>query len=116
VNYPHLVHGLNGSFQFNNNEIIIDSLTTNINKSSIALSGSFKNLLAYLFIDDQKLLVNADFYAKKIILDELLANDNSTKKDGEYTLSLPKNISFNLNTKIDTFLFRKLKPDIFLQP
>lgn len=109
VNYPHLVHGLNGSFQFNNNEIIIDSLTTNINKSSIALSGSFKNLLAYLFIDDQKLLVNADFYAKKIILDELLANDNSTKKDGEYTLSLPKNISFNLNTKIDTFLFRKFE-------
>lgn len=113
LNYPYFLNGLNGSFQFNNNEIIIDSLVTNVNNSYISLNGSFKNLLAYLFIDDQKLLVNATFYSKKIILDELLANNSSSKKDTVYTLKLPSNLSFNLNTKVDTFMFRKFFAENF---
>ena len=113
VNYPYLINGLNGSFQFNNNEIIIDSLITNINSSYIGLKGSFKNLLAYLFIDDQKLLVNATFYSKKIILDELLLDESSSKKDTVYTLNLPSNLSFNLNAQVDTFMFRKFKAENF---
>ncbi len=113
VNYPYLINGLNGSFQFNNNEIIIDSLITNINSSYIELNGSFKNLLAYLFIEDQKLLVNATLYSKKIILDELLLDESSTKKDTVYTLTLPSNLSFNLNAQVDTFMFRKFKAENF---
>lgn len=113
VNYPYLLTGLNSSFQFNNNEISIDSLITNINNSYISLEGSFKNLLAYLFIDDQKLLVNATFYSKKIILDELLLDESSTKKDTVYTLNLPGNLSFNLNARVDTFMFRKFKAENF---
>lgn len=113
MNYPYLLTGSNGSFQFNNNEISIDSLITNINNSYIELQGSFKNLLAYLFIDDQKLLVNATFYSKKLILDELLVDESSTKKDTVYTLNLPDNLSFNLNARVDTFMFRKFKAENF---
>ncbi len=113
VNFPYSLQGLNGSFQFNNNEIIIDSLVTNFNSSYISLQGSFKNLLAYLFIDDQKLLVNATFHSKKIILDELLSSIGTSKKDTVYTLNLPRNLSFNLNAQIDTFSFRKFKAENF---
>lgn len=113
VNYPHLLSNLNASFQFNNNEIIIDSLQTNFNKSAISLNGSFKNLLAYLFIEDQKLLVNANFHAKKIILDDLLTSNNNTKNNNDYSLILPQNISFQLNTKIDSFYFRKFEAKNF---
>lgn len=113
VNYPYLITGLESSFQFNNNEISIDSLATNLNSSYIELKGSFKNLLAYLFVDNQKLLVNATFYSKKLILDELLMDDNSTKKDTIYNLTLPQNVSFSLNTRIDHFQFRQFKAEQF---
>lgn len=114
VNSPYLISGLESSFQFNNNEIIIDTLATNLNSSYIELKGSFRNLLAYLFVDNEKLLVNASFYAKKLLLDELLEDKNTSEKDTVYKLVLPKNISFNLYTKIESFSFRKFKAEQFV--
>lgn len=110
INYPYQLNELNGNFQFNNNEIIIDELKTSLNNSIFSVSGSFKNLLAYLFSENQKLLVNAKLHSQKIILDELLINNKDTTK---YELVLPENISFQLNTKIDTFQFRKFEAKDF---
>lgn len=99
---------LNGAFRFNNNDILIDSLSTKVNSSTLSFSGKFQNLLAYLFIPEEKLAVYANIESPKLILDELLL-DSKENNDSTYTFSLPDNIAFKGKAVIDTFSFRKFK-------
>lgn len=98
---------INGSFEFNNNDVFIDSLKFNTNNSHFELDGKFKNLLAFLFVEGEHLAVKTNFYSSKLVLDEFLASNKEDSKNGNYTLRLPANISLDFNAKIDTFQFRK---------
>lgn len=96
----------NAHFLFNNNVIKIDSLITTINQSPIRISGVFKNLPAYLFVENEQLTINASLASSKIRLEDFLfqSDENNTV---EKEISLPENIYFTFKTKIDTFIFRR---------
>lgn len=103
----------NGFFKFNNNEIKIDSLSTVVSNSPIFIKGKFTNLLAYLFVEGEWLDVNASLVSSKFMLEDFLISKSSSKKDSIYEINLPKNVSFNLTTKIDSFSFRRFKATHF---
>ncbi|MCO6499005.1 MAG: hypothetical protein J5I47_01330 [Vicingus serpentipes] len=107
INGTHTLKNMNGSFQFNNNNIRVDSLSAQTQQSNFKLKGNCNNLLSYLFIDNQTLTIHTKLYATKLVLDELLINDEKSIKDSNYTLALPNNIRFNFSATIDTFQFRK---------
>ena len=113
LNNPTYIKNINGAFQFNNNDVQIDTLKFNINKSSFELDGKFKNLLAFLFVEGEYLAVKTNFSSNRIILDDLLTKSNSSNNSKEYTLNLPKNIVLLFNAKIDTFQFRKFSATEF---
>jgi hypothetical protein len=110
-NNPNAVKNINGTFQFNNNTIDIDSLIFDINNSKFKVDGRFKNLLAFLLVENEYLAVKTNCHTNKLILDNLLttSSENST----EYTLNLPENVSLNFNATIDTFQFRKFNATNF---
>jgi len=109
IDQPITASNFSGAFKFNNNDILIDSLTAQVNNSHIRLTGKFKNLLSYLFIENENLYVNAHIHSTKLMLDELLLKDEKAVKDSAYTINLPHNIEFSLRAEVDTFSFRKFK-------
>jgi|1_EtaG_2_1085319.scaffolds.fasta_scaffold03396_4 hypothetical protein len=109
---PYQLINANAYFEFNNNLIKIDSLTTTVNHSPVYISGVFKNLLAYLFVENEKLEVTASFTSPKFMLEDFLLQSSSSNQS-EQEVSLPDNITFTFTTQIDTFLFRRFKADHF---
>jgi len=109
VNHPVMFEQLNGAFQFDNNNIKIDSLNGKLNAKKFNVKGKFNNLLAFLFLQNEPLTVYGTIEASKLVLDELLLKDETAVKDSNYTLSLPKDITFKCNMVIDTFTFRRFK-------
>ncbi|PJA09576.1 MAG: hypothetical protein COX70_01450 [Flavobacteriales bacterium CG_4_10_14_0_2_um_filter_32_8] len=107
INNPKTINNINGSFIFNNNDVQVDTLNFNINKSDFELDGKFKNLLAYLFIEGEYLAVQTNFHSNNLVLDELLMANSESKNEKIYTFNLPQNIHLNFNAKVDTFQFRK---------
>ena len=106
-NTPQLFKNINGHFLFNNNNIKIDSLKAQTNDSKFSFKGNLTNLLAYLFVENEKLTVNTKLHANKLVLDDLLLDNNADPDDSVYVLQLPKNVDLKFDAKIDTFLFRK---------
>ena len=106
TNSPRTLNKVNGFFKFDNNSIQIDSLLAEVNQSDIRVKGKVNNLLAYLFLENEKLNIYTHLKSNKIILEDFLLNSEEAIADSNYTIQLPKNISFNFKAKIDTFNFR----------
>ncbi|MFH0867591.1 MAG: AsmA-like C-terminal region-containing protein [Bacteroidota bacterium] len=98
--------GIEGKFEFSNNDLIVNSLSLMINKSDIKLKGYFKNLLSFLFLEDQKLLIDANLTSVNTELDNLLQY-NTTTTDTTYRLIFPEKIEFKLNVDISKLTFNK---------
>lgn len=103
---PRKYDKINGKFEFSNNDLIIDSLSLMINQSDYKLKGYFKNLLSFIFLKDQKLLIDANLASAKTELDDLLQY-NTTSTDTTYRLLFPEKIEFKLNANISKLTFRK---------
>ncbi len=110
-NNPNTVKKINGTFKFNNNDIDIDSLNFDINNSNFKLDGKFKNLLAFLFVENEYLAIKTNCHTNKLVLDDLLTN--TTDNSSTYTLNLPDKVILNFKVTIDTFQFRKFNATNF---
>lgn len=97
---------INGNFQFSNNDVIIDDLTGAISKSDFSVSGYFRNVLSFLFLPNQSLLVDADVKSNNIDLDDLLT-DESTSNETSYKLQFSEKFDFKLNVSIGKLNFNK---------
>ena len=98
--------GINGEFQFSNNDLIVDKLSGKVLSSDFSLKGYLRNLLSYLFLEDQKLLIDADLTSVNIDLDELLEN-KTTSHDTAYKLSFSDKLDLKLNINIGKLDFKK---------
>jgi uncharacterized protein involved in outer membrane biogenesis len=105
-NDPRKYTGIEGKFEFSNNDLIVNSLSLMINKSDMKLKGYFKNLLSFLFLENQKLLIAADLTSVTTELDNLLQFSTSTT-DTTYRLIFPEKIEFKLNVDIGKLIFNK---------
>ena len=105
-NDPKKYSNINGEFQFNNNDLIVNKLTGSLLSSDFLLKGYFRNLLSYVFLKNQKLLIDADLTSVNIDLDELLKNTTSSN-DTSYKLSFPENLDLKLDVDIGKLNFNK---------
>lgn len=90
---------LNGTFVFNNNDIESKSFSGNYMSSDFVLKGSFRNILPYLFLENQNLLIDANIESNNIDIGELLET-SSGKTDTVYQIKFPDNIQFHLAIKV----------------
>ena len=105
-NSPIKYKNLNGSFNFNNKDLLIKHFEGNIANGDFEMKGSFINLLAYTFLPDEKIKVKADFISSSLKLDDFLIYKKSST-DTIYRLRFSERISFDLNLDIKEFWFRK---------
>lgn len=93
-----------GDLEFTNNDININVLTGRISGSDINLKGSFANVIPYIFIENQKITVNADLFSENINLDEIIGAKNYSNAKSK--LQFSDNYDFNLNLNINNINFR----------
>jgi len=97
-----------GNFQFNNNDIIIDSLKAFTESSDFKLNGYFRNALSFIFIPAQKISVDAGLKSNKMLLDELLFS-SVKQNDTIYKMQFSEFIDYNLDVNIKHLLFRRFE-------
>ena len=95
---------VNAGFTFRNNDVRIDSLSLNYNETDLDVSGYFKNLIAYIMLDDEPLFIEARIHSKYIDLKKLFTGDSEENAPG---FALPENIKLSANVSIDKLDYGK---------
>lgn len=97
---------LDAYFVFNNNDIDINNFSGNISGNDFVLRGAFRNVLAWLFLDDQQLTVDASFRSHSINLKPFLKDKSeASAKNTEYQLRFSPHVNFNLDSEIGYLKF-----------
>jgi hypothetical protein len=102
VKYTHL----NGSFKFSNKDLVINRFTGRFAESDFSMKGYFINILAFVFLPDEKIKIKADFKSDNLKLDNLLKSAQD-ENENTYRLQFSKNINFDLNLDLNNFSFNK---------
>lgn len=103
-NNPYRVEHVNGTFYFHNNDVQTDNSALNVNGSHIILKGLFKNLIAFLMLENEKLDATT-----QINIDKLNLNDwQSENNKAESGFVLPSNIHLISELRINGLTYNKL--------
>lgn len=99
---------INGSFVFDNNDLIVDEFKGKVSGSDFLLKGFLKNSLPWLFLENENLNIEASLKCNKLNLDELLVDDDKpTLHDTIYEVKFPEYLRFDLNIFVDRLHFRR---------
>lgn len=107
-----LVKDVNGSLQFNNNDLALSDVTAQIGNSDFKLNGFFKNVITFLLFEDQPIGIETDLRSDFLDLDQLFAlgfGKNEKGKTGEYEFSISRNINLNFNCDIKRLRYKRFK-------
>lgn len=107
---PVIVSDLNGSLQFNNNDLALSNCRASIGNSDLVLNGLFKNSITFMLFENQPIGIEADLKSKFLDVDELFSMAFDDQKSGEYQFSISPNIHVNFNCSIDRLQYRRFKP------
>ncbi|ARS37933.1 AsmA-like C-terminal region-containing protein [Pontibacter actiniarum] len=104
---------LNGNFIFKRNDVGVSRFTGKLGESDFTINGMFKNVMAWLLLERQRLLVEADFSSNYLNFDQLLSEELNTPeaaRTGEnYKFIISPNIAFDLSASINRLRFRRFR-------
>ncbi|WP_276498289.1 AsmA-like C-terminal region-containing protein [Pontibacter litorisediminis] len=110
---PLPLSSLNGNFMFKRNDVAVSDFKGKLGESDFAINGMFKNVMAWLILENQRLLVEADFKSRYLNFDQLLSEEQNTPegaRTGEgYRFIVSPNIAFDLSASIDRMRFRRFR-------
>ncbi|WP_299758872.1 AsmA-like C-terminal region-containing protein [uncultured Pontibacter sp.] len=110
---PLPLSSLSGNFMFKRNDVAVSDFKGKLGESDFTVNGMFKNVMAWLILENQRLLVEADFKSRYLNFDQLLSEEQNTPEDartGEsYKLIVSPNIAFDLSASIDRMRFRRFR-------
>ena len=109
-NSPIKYNNINGTFKFNNKDLIVNDFTGNIAGSDFKLKGYFINILAYAFLPNEKINVKANFSSSYLNIDDLLKYQIKDS-DTIYKLRFSDRLNFDLDLNIKKLKFRKFKAE-----
>ncbi len=111
-NSKHSYDSINGSFLFDNSDIIVNDFRGVVEGSDFSLKGLFRNILPWLFINKEDLSIEAKLKCRKLDLNELLVDEGkSTRRDTVYELRLPEHLHLDLNSSISTLHFKHFEAE-----
>ena len=118
------VKNLNGTFQFNNNDLALSNVSGMLGSSDFRLNGLFKNIITFLLFENQPVGIEADLKSRYLNLDELFAygfgKDSDRGDSSEYEFSISPNLNLNFNGTVDNlhykrFTGRELRGDLLVK-
>jgi AsmA-like C-terminal region len=111
---------LNGTLQFNNNDLALSGVNGKLGNSDFILNGFFKNIITYLLFDNQPIGIETDLKSDFIDLDQLfeIGFGQSDTNSTEFSISPNIHLNFNCNIKkmnYKRFNLRKIKGDLLVR-
>ncbi|MBN2681891.1 MAG: hypothetical protein JXR58_05250 [Bacteroidales bacterium] len=108
--YDYYLKNLSARFQFKNNDLKIDSLRFNLNDSDFFTRGYFKNIISYMFLDNQVIEVVGEISSEKLRIEDVMPVASLSEGNSvEDYIILPKDININVGLKLGSFSFGKFE-------
>ncbi|PTX22317.1 AsmA-like protein [Pontibacter mucosus] len=108
---PLPLRNLNGNFMFKRNDVAVSDFKGKLGESDFTVNGMFRNVMAWLILENQRLLVEANFSSRYLNFDQLLSEEQNTpeaaRTGDSYKFVIAPNIAFDLSASIDRLRFRR---------
>lgn len=98
----------NGKMTFYDNTMVIEKLSGNAGSSDFHFAGNIRNLLPYLFIPGEVMMMEAIMHADHIRLDELLQHEQSESVT-EYKLRFSERLQLDMDVSIEELHFGRFE-------
>jgi hypothetical protein len=121
------LNNLNGTLQFNNNDLAMSNVSATLGNSDFLINGFFKNVITFLLFEDQPIGIEADLKSNFLDVDQLFAiafgkpsEGKQDEKKQQYEFSISRNINLNFNCDVSALRYRRftghsLKGDLLVK-
>ena len=109
---PVLFSNLNGMLHLQGNDLVVESVEGRAGASDFKLQGSFQNLFAWMFSENQSLDIAATLSSNSIVLDELLAKEKTvgnSQSDTTYRLDFSPKLKCSVEISVAEFKKKKFR-------
>lgn len=105
------LENLQGSLQFNNNDLALSNVSGKLGNSDFVLNGFFKNIITFMLFEGQPIGIETDLKAKYIDLTELFTigfgDEKANANADAYRFNLSRNVNLNFNCDIKTLRYKR---------
>jgi uncharacterized protein involved in outer membrane biogenesis len=101
---------VNGSLQFNNNDLAMSNFHLQFENSDLALNGFFKNVVTFLLFENQPIGIEADLKSNFLDVDQLFElGFGGTTAEG-YQFNISPNVLLNFNCDVKSLKYKRFHP------
>ncbi len=101
---------INGSFQFNNNDIAMSNVRGKVGNTDFLLNGFLKNVISFFLFDNQPIGIEADLRSDFIDLDQGLAWGLGATGSKDFGFSISPNLHLNFNCDVKEMKYKRFHP------
>ena len=101
---------INGSLQFNNNDLAMSNLKGQFENSDFLLNGFFKNIVTFLIFEDQPIGIEADLKSNFLDVDQLFSIGFGEDQSKDYHFSISPNLHLNFNCDVSNLKYKRFHP------
>ncbi|MBK7384127.1 MAG: hypothetical protein IPI81_12505 [Flavobacteriales bacterium] len=108
----HRVEHLDAELAVTGNDALVRGLKATLQGSTVQISGTLHNLIPFLLLDQERLLIEAKGNSERLDLASLLQRKESSDQrevPDDYILVLPANIDLDLKARIGELVFEDFK-------
>jgi hypothetical protein len=101
---------LNGSLQFNNNDLALSNVKAKLGSSDFLLNGFFKNIITFLLFENQPIGIETDLKSEYLDLDQLFLlafGTDSQNKGEQYEFTISRNVYLNFNCDVKALQYKR---------
>ncbi|MCE7864975.1 MAG: hypothetical protein DYG99_15660 [Bacteroidetes bacterium CHB5] len=101
---------INGTLQFNNNDLALSNVRGYFENSDFQLNGFFKNIITFLLFENQPIGIETDLKSKFLDLDQLFSIGFEEEGSQEYQFRISPNLQLNFNCDVKAMKYKRFKP------
>jgi hypothetical protein len=103
------IKDLNGSLQFNNNDLALSNVNGKVEQSDFVLNGFLKNVITFLLFENQPIGIEADLQSTFLDMDYLFKIGLGEVGSKDFGFSISPLLHLNFNCDIKSLNYKKFK-------
>jgi hypothetical protein len=101
---------INGTLQFNNQDLALSNVSGQFENSDFHLNGFFKNIITFLLFENQPIGIETDLKSDFLDLDQLFAIGFGEGESENYQFNISPDIQLNFNCDVKRMKYKRFKP------